>query len=134
MWCAVKLSDIHDVVLILEDCRLVVIDIEVVGGGEDSHDGWESGGACLSVHAVTGVLCLVGADDGKEVVLLEEVAGGWVGEEVGASAYVVVHEVLGCLLLAELFEWVGPEDVAHESLGWWLAETVDLEFVNICLV
>lgn len=134
MWRAVKLSDIHDVVLILEDCGLVVIDVEVVWSGEDSHDGWESGSAGFSVHAVSGILSLVGADDGEEVVFLEEVAGSWVGEEVGASADVVVDEILGGLLLAELLEWVGPEDIAHESLSRWLAETVDLEFVNICWV
>ena len=132
MWRAIELSDIHDIVLVLEDCGLVVIDIEVVWSGEDSHDGWETGGACLAVHAVAGVLGLVGADDRKEIVLLEEVAGGWVREEVGASADVVVHEILGCLLLSKLLEWIGPEDVAHKSLGWWFAEAVDLGFVSTC--
>ena len=36
------------------------------------------------------------------------------------------EEIVG-LLLSELLEWVGPEDVAHEAMCGWLAETVNLD-------
>ena len=43
---------------------------------EDGDEGGESGGLALAVHAVARVLGLVRADDGEEVVLLQEVAAG----------------------------------------------------------
>ena len=134
MWRAIELSNVHDIVLVLEDSCLVVVDIEVIWCGEDGHDRRESSSSRLSVHAVSGILGLVSTDDRKEVVFLEEVAGGWVGEEVGTAANVVVDKVFGSLFLTEFFQWVGPEDVAHESLSWWLTETVDLGFVSICWI
>ena len=36
------------------------------------------------------------------------------------------EEIVG-LLLTELLKWVGPENVAHEAVGGWLAETVNLQ-------
>ena len=53
MRCAVELPDVHDVVLILEHGSLVVVDIEIVGGTEDGHDGGESSRLCLAVHSVS---------------------------------------------------------------------------------
>ena len=55
---------------------LVVVDVEVVWRREDGDEGGESGGLALAVHAVARVLGLVCADDGEEVVLLQEVAAG----------------------------------------------------------
>lgn len=40
----------------------------------------------------------------------------------------VVHKAFVVLLVAKLFERVGPEDVAHQSVRRRLAETVDLGF------
>jgi hypothetical protein len=37
-----------------------------------------------------------------------------------------VDEEIVRLLLTKLLEWIGPEDVAHEAVGRWLAETVNL--------
>ena len=123
---AVELPDVHHVVFVLEHGGLVVVDVEVVGRAEDGHHAGEAGRARFAVHAVAGVLGFVGPDDGEEVVLFEECAGGGVGEEVGAATYVVVHEEFGGLFLAEFFEWVGPENVAHEAVGGGLAEAVNL--------
>jgi hypothetical protein len=49
-------------------------------------------------------------------------------EEVGATADVVVHKAVVVLLVAKLFERVGPQDVAHQSVRRRFAETVDLRF------
>lgn len=49
-------------------------------------------------------------------------------KEVGATADMVVHKAFVVLLVAKLFERVGPQDVAHQSVRRRLAETVDLEF------
>ena len=38
----------------------------------------------------------------------------------------VVHEIFVGFLLPEIFEGVGPEDVAHQALRRWLTETIDL--------
>jgi hypothetical protein len=42
----------------------------------------------------------------------------------------VVQEVVAGLFLAKVFKGIGPEDVAHETLGGRLAETVNLGNVN----
>lgn len=78
MRCAVELPDIHHVVLILEDCSFIVVDVKVVGCAEDGHDTWEACRPRLSVHPVTCILSLVRADDGQQVVLLQEGACGGV--------------------------------------------------------
>jgi len=69
-------------------------------------------------------------DDGEQVVLLQEVAGGGVGVEVGASAHAVVAEVLGRLLVAEVLQRVGPQQVAHGAEGRGLLEAVQLRRQN----
>ena len=77
-----ELTNVHDIVLVLQDSSLVVVNIKVVGRREDGHDRWESGRACLSVHSVTRVLSLVCANDRKQVVLFEEGTRSRVAEEV----------------------------------------------------
>ena len=47
-------------------------------------------------------------------------------EEVRASSYVVVDKAVRRLLLTEVFDRVGPENVAHETLRRGLAEPVNL--------
>lgn len=51
---AVELSDVHHILLVLENGSLVVVDIKIVGCTEDSHDGWETGRLGLAIHAVPG--------------------------------------------------------------------------------
>jgi hypothetical protein len=126
MRSAIELSYVHDVVLILEDSGLVVVDIQVIGSAEDGHDTREACGHGLAVHSIAGILGFVGSNDGQEVVLLQEIAGGIVGEKVGASSDVVVYKELGSLLLAKLFQWIGPKNVTHETMGRRFAETVNL--------
>lgn len=38
MRTTIELSNVHNVVLVLEDGGFVVVDVEVVGRGEDRHD------------------------------------------------------------------------------------------------
>ena len=53
MWGAIELSDVHDIALVLENSGFVVIYVEVIGGGEDSHNRWEAGALRFTVHSVS---------------------------------------------------------------------------------
>jgi hypothetical protein len=103
-----KLPDVHDVVLILQHSSLVVIHIQIIWCAEDGHHARETGGPSLPVHAVTGILGFVCANDGKQIVLFEESTGGRVREEIRAAPDVVVDEEIVSLLLSKLFERVSP--------------------------
>ncbi len=72
------------------------------------------------------VLRLVRPDDAEQVVLLQEVARGGVGVEVGAAAHAVVAEVLRVLLVAKVLQGVGPQEVAHGPERGGLLEAVQL--------
>ena len=50
---AIELPDVHDVTLILQHRRLIVINVKVVRRGEDGHDGWETRRLRFPVHPVT---------------------------------------------------------------------------------
>ena len=68
----------------------------------------------------------MGADDGEEVVVLQEVAAGGVTVKIGAAPHRIVTEVLGVLLVAELLEGVRPQQVAHGPERGGLFEPVQL--------
>lgn len=70
MGSAVELSDIHDIVLVLQDGGFIVVDIEVIGGGKDCHNTWETCSSSFAVHSIPGILSFMGPDDGEEIVLL----------------------------------------------------------------
>ena len=70
MWSAVELSDVHYIVLVLQNGGFVVVDIEVIGGGKDGHNTWETCRSSLAVHSISGILSFMGSDDGEEIVLL----------------------------------------------------------------
>jgi hypothetical protein len=53
MWGAVELSDIHDIVLILQYRGFVVVDVQIVGGREDGHNGRKLCCSSLAVHAIS---------------------------------------------------------------------------------
>lgn len=122
-----ELSNVHDIVLVLQNRSLVVIHVEVIRCAEDGHHTRETSRPRLPVHSVTGILGFVGTNDGEQVVLFEEGAGGGIREEVRASTNVVVYEEIIRLLLSKLFEWIGPENVAHQAMRRWLSETVNLD-------
>jgi len=65
MRCAIELTNVHDIVFVLEYGSFVVVDVEVVGGREDGHDTGETSSSGLSVHSVASVLCFVSTDYGE---------------------------------------------------------------------
>lgn len=67
-----KLPDIHDIILIFQNSRLVVVHIKVIGRRKDSHDARESSCLGLPIHPVPCILCLMRTDDRQKVVLFEE--------------------------------------------------------------
>lgn len=75
---AVELSNVHYVVLILEHRSLIVIHVEIIGRAENGHDAREACGPGLAIHAIASVLSFVGSDDGKQIVLFQEIARGGV--------------------------------------------------------
>lgn len=43
-----------------------------------------------------------------------------------------IHLALG-FFLSKVFQWVGPEQVAHETVGWWFPESVQVADIVDCL-
>jgi len=62
---AVELSDVHDVILVLQYGGLIVIYVEIVWGAEDRHNAGKTGSPRLAVHSVTSILGLMCPNDGK---------------------------------------------------------------------
>ncbi len=52
VWRAVELTDVHEVVVVLEDGTLVCVNVAVVGSREQGDDGGEVCGVSLAVHLV----------------------------------------------------------------------------------
>ena len=44
---------LHDVRFVFEHSGLIRVHIEIIGGGEDGHNGWKTGSLGLPVHAIT---------------------------------------------------------------------------------
>jgi hypothetical protein len=63
MRCAVELSDVHDVVLVLQNRSLVVVYVKVVWRAEDGHDTGETSCPCFPVHSVSSILRFVRTND-----------------------------------------------------------------------
>ena len=53
MWGAIELSDVHDVALVFENGGFVIINIEVIRGGEDGHNRREASGLRFTVHPIS---------------------------------------------------------------------------------
>lgn len=128
-----ELSNIHHIVLILQDSGLIVVYVEVVGGAENSHHARESSRPCLSVHSITGILSFMCADNGEQVVLFKKRTCRGVGEEIRAAPNVVMDEEFRCLLLAKFLKWICPENVTHKPVSGWLAEAIDLSAFSACI-
>lgn len=64
MWGTVELPDVHDVALVLENGRFVIIHVEIIGGREDGHDGGKTCALRFTVHAVTAYVSDIGVQLG----------------------------------------------------------------------
>lgn len=38
----------------------------------------------------------------------------------------IMNKEIGSLFLSKLLERVGPKEIAHEAVGWWFPEAVNL--------
>ena len=57
--------------------------------------------------------------------MLQKVAARQVAIEVAAPSHAVVAELLLILLVAKVFEWIRPEQIAHwTKSGWFLKSDV----------
>ena len=123
---AVELTNVHNVVLVLQNRSLVVVNVQIIWSREDGHHAWETGCPGLTVHPIASVLSFVCTNDGKQIVFLQEGAGRRIREEVRTTSDVVVKEVVAGFLLTEVLERVCPEDIAHQTLCGGLPEPVNL--------
>lgn len=121
-----ELPNVHNIILVLQHGRLVVVNVQVIWSTEDGHDTREASSSCLAVHSVASVLRFMGTNDRQQVVLLQERASSGVGEEVRTASDMVVDEILLRLFLTKVLQRVCPEKIAHETVGWWLSESVNL--------
>ena len=117
------LLNVHFVIFDQNNCALVVVLAAVVGGTEDGNNRWESLVAAPAMHLVAIDLHLVGADDGNEVVCAQDLFDRFQSE---------FDRTLSLDILAEpdlpglsVVHWVGPEQIAQESLERGLNVPID---------
>lgn len=126
MGCAVKLPNIHDVVLILENRSLVVVNIEIIRRAENGHHAWKTRGSSFPIHSIACILSFMRPDDGQQIILFQKCTCGRIGEKVWAATNMIMNKKLRGLFLTEFFQGVCPQNIAHESLRWWLPESINL--------
>ena len=59
---AIELTNIHNVILVLENGSFVVINVEIIGSGKDCHDRRESSRFCFTVHSVSVVVHIMSTE------------------------------------------------------------------------
>ncbi len=76
---AIELSNVHDIVLVFQNSRLVVVHVQVIRCREDGNN---RGKVCFTalVHFVAEILRFVGTNDGEEVVSSQKGADGRITE------------------------------------------------------
>jgi hypothetical protein len=86
----------------------------------------------------------MGSDNRQEVIAFKELTGRLIAkslylsgdvdfrrqrdlrEEIRATSHVIMQEALRCLFCSEVFDRVCPENIAHQTMCRWLAESIDL--------
>lgn len=84
------------------------------------------------MHLIPVELGFMSSQDRQQLVLVQELIGCRLTEEIGASSHIVGYESLwtGSLLV---FYWIGPENVTEQTnSGWFLESLQVLQIVN-CL-
>ena len=60
-----ELSDVHYIILVLQNGRFVIVNIQVIRRTEDCHDTGKTSCSCLAIHSVPSILSLMGSDYGE---------------------------------------------------------------------
>lgn len=126
MGAAIELPYVHHIVLVLQHSSFVIIYIKIIGCGEYCDERWKASRLAFSVHTVSGVLRLVGADDREQIVVLQKLAAGCIAVEIRATPDGIVSEVFIGLLGSKIFAGVRPQEVTHGPERGRFLEPVDL--------
>jgi len=96
MWGAIELSDVHNVILILQHRGFVVIDVQIIWSREDGHDGRKLCCSSLAVHAIArykpkatkdlpSILRFVCSYYRQEIISFKELTGSVIAEIVSGN-------------------------------------------------
>ena len=88
MIARIELPDRDVLVHVLQHRSSIMVEVAVVGRGEDGDDGWELLCSCFSSHLVPLLLDFMCTDDAEEVVPFEEIADGFIAgmrHDIGKS-------------------------------------------------
>lgn len=123
------LFNVHFIVLYEDNCSLVMIFAAIIWRAENCDYRWECLMAAPTVHFVAIDLDLMGANDGNEVVLAQDLFDGVQTELDGTLSLHIFAETefAGFSIL----HWVGPEEIAEEAVKGRFDESVDR--VNVAL-
>ena len=110
MRCRVELPYVDDVRVVLENGRLVLVDVQIVRSREDRHERRETTLWTLAVHAVADVLRFMSADNSEKRVPCEKIVHSFESIEVGAAACRIEEKLLLVrLLMSVVFHGIAPE-------------------------
>ena len=124
-----ELPDVELALVVMEYRRPVPEPVQVVWRREYRDERREPRGLLGLVHLEALLQRLVGAHHREQLVALQEVADGVVGEGVRAVPPGVVGEEVPCPW-DEGLAGVGPQGVAHGTEGGRLTEPVDLIIIT----
>lgn len=74
MRSAIELPYVHDITLVFEHGRFVVVHIKIVWRTKNCHNGGESGDFRLAIHPIPSILCFMRANNRQQTVAFEELA------------------------------------------------------------
>jgi hypothetical protein len=115
--CAIEVPNTHNIVLVLQYSRFVVVDVKVVRSTEYRHNTREACRSSLPIRTTAGIPGFVGANDGQKVALFEKGASSRIWE-VRAAPHMIMDEVFSSLFLSKFFQGIRPKDIAHEAVSW----------------
>lgn len=72
------------------------------------------------------ILCLMCSHYREQIVLLQKLTAGGVTEEVGTTSHRIVWKEIRTLLIPEILQRIGPQQITHGSIGGWLPEAIQL--------
>lgn len=94
MRCVVELLDVQSVAFKFDDCAFVVVDVAVVGCGEDGDDHGELLGPIPLVHLVPIELGFVRTNDRQQLILVQELVRRLLPKEKRTPSDIILDESL----------------------------------------